>query len=336
MPSAKLKALIGKLNSTTRMALEGAAGLCVARTHYYIEIEHLLLKLTESSSSDFPRIAGHFRVNVTRLTSELNRALDKLKSGNQRPPSFAPPFVQALSNAWLYASLDFDAPKIHSGFVLLAMLTDDEARRMLIAASPELQLINAEQLKKEFAVITFGSEENSLEETATPKQTPQPTALGSVTGGPHIFISYRRNDAPLYAQLLFKGLREEVPDVFIFRDLDTLQPGMEFAKAINETVAAADFVLAIIGKRWAGGSAKTGTRIQQPEDLVRLEIAAGFQHQKVVIPCLVGGAKMPSKKDLPPELHALLGRNAVTLSDASFSRDVSVLMSMLKAWRRDP
>jgi hypothetical protein len=336
MQSVNLKALLGKLNSTTRMALEGAAGLCVARTQYDIEIEHLLLKLTESSSSDFPRIAAHFGVNVSRLTSELNRALDKLKSGNQRTPSIAPPLIQALSNAWLYASLNFDVPKIRSGFVLLAMLTDEQARRMLIAASPELQLINAEPLKKEFDAITFGSEENSLEETAAPKQTPQPIAPGSVTGGPHIFISYRRNDAPLYAQLLFKGLREEVPDVFIFRDLDTLQPGMEFAKAINETVAAADFVLAIIGKKWAGGSAKSGTRIQQPEDFIRLEIAAGFQHQKVVIPCLVGGAKMPRKEDLPPELHALLGRNAVTLSDASFSRDASELMGMLKAWRRRP
>lgn len=336
MPSVTLKALIGKLNSFTRMALESAAGLCLARAHYDIEIEHLLLKLTESSSSDFPRIAKHFGVSVSRVTSELNRSLDKLKSGNQSTPRVAPPLLMALSDAWLHASLNFDAPKIRSGHVLLAMLTDDQACRMLIAASPELHLIKAEQLKKEFAAITFGSEENSIEGTADCKQTLQPTAPGSVTGGPHIFISYRRKDAALYAQLLFKGLREEVPDVFIFRDSDTLQPGMEFAKAINETVAAADFVLALIGKRWAGGSAKTGTRIQQPEDFVRLEIAAGFQHQKVVIPCLVGGAKMPSKEDLPPELRALRGRNAVILSDASFSDDVSGLMNMLKAWRRDP
>ena len=35
----------------------------------------------------------------------------------------------------------------------------------------------------------------------------------------------------------------------------------------------------------------------------------------------------------PPELYALLGRNAVTLSDASFSRDATGLMDVLKAWR---
>jgi len=37
-----LKSLIGKLNDTARGAVEGAAGLCLSRTHYDIEIEHVL------------------------------------------------------------------------------------------------------------------------------------------------------------------------------------------------------------------------------------------------------------------------------------------------------
>ena len=43
--NVNLKSLIGKLNDTCRSALEGAAGLCLSRTHYDVEIEHLLLKL---------------------------------------------------------------------------------------------------------------------------------------------------------------------------------------------------------------------------------------------------------------------------------------------------
>jgi type VI secretion system protein VasG len=42
-----LKALVAKLNDTTRSAVEAAAGLCVTRTHYDIEIEHYLLKLLD-------------------------------------------------------------------------------------------------------------------------------------------------------------------------------------------------------------------------------------------------------------------------------------------------
>ena len=37
------RSLIAKLNEPTRNALEGAAGLCLSRTHYDIEVEHLLM-----------------------------------------------------------------------------------------------------------------------------------------------------------------------------------------------------------------------------------------------------------------------------------------------------
>ncbi len=45
-----LKALIGKLNDPARAALEGAAGLCLSRTHYDVEIEHYLTKLLDSTA----------------------------------------------------------------------------------------------------------------------------------------------------------------------------------------------------------------------------------------------------------------------------------------------
>ena len=47
--SLNLKSLIGKVDDATRNALEAAAGLCVSRTHYDIEIEHDLLKAIDSS-----------------------------------------------------------------------------------------------------------------------------------------------------------------------------------------------------------------------------------------------------------------------------------------------
>ena len=42
-----LKALVAKLNDTCRVALEGAAGLCLTRTHYDVDVEHFLTKLCE-------------------------------------------------------------------------------------------------------------------------------------------------------------------------------------------------------------------------------------------------------------------------------------------------
>src|ERR1700757_2501353 len=95
-----LKALIGKLNHSVRSALEGAAGLCLSRTHYDIEIEHYLVKLLESTTDDFAKIIRHFGIDHSRLTAELNRSLDKLKSGNARRPAISPAIVKMMTEAW--------------------------------------------------------------------------------------------------------------------------------------------------------------------------------------------------------------------------------------------
>ena len=91
-----LKSLIGKLNDPARTALEGAAGLCLSRTHYDIEVEHFLMKLLDSSENDFASIAHHFEVDKSRLSAELTRSLDKLKSGNARTPAISPTILKML------------------------------------------------------------------------------------------------------------------------------------------------------------------------------------------------------------------------------------------------
>jgi len=53
--AVNLKSLIGKLNTQTRGALEAAAGLCLSRTHYDIEVEHYLMKLLDAKDKR-PRV----------------------------------------------------------------------------------------------------------------------------------------------------------------------------------------------------------------------------------------------------------------------------------------
>ena len=95
--SVNLKSLIGKLNAPTRSALEAAAGLCLSRTHYNVEIEHYLMKLMEASDTDVARIFYRFGINQSRLTADLTRSLDKLKSGNARTPAISPSVLKMLT-----------------------------------------------------------------------------------------------------------------------------------------------------------------------------------------------------------------------------------------------
>src|SRR5438128_8837684 len=76
--NVSLKSLIGKLNDTCRGALEAAAGLCLTRTHYDVDVEHLLLKLSEIADTDFQRILRHYGVEQARLARDLTRTLDRL------------------------------------------------------------------------------------------------------------------------------------------------------------------------------------------------------------------------------------------------------------------
>jgi len=147
------------LNDTTRRALEAAAGLCVARTHYDIEIEHYLLKALDSSDNDIAAILKHFGVDRSRLTKELERSLDSLKSGNARSPAFSPTVVKMLSEAWTVASIDFNAGNIRTGFTLLALLGHDELARIVKDISKELQVINVDGLRSAFYDIVAKSSE---------------------------------------------------------------------------------------------------------------------------------------------------------------------------------
>src|SRR2546430_16647381 len=118
--NVNLKSLIGKLNDTGRKALEAAAGLCVTRTHYDIDIEHLLLKLVELDNTDIQKILRHYEVDHARLTRDLTRALDRLKTGNARTPAFSPRIPRLVTEAWNLASIEMGANRVRSGHLLSA------------------------------------------------------------------------------------------------------------------------------------------------------------------------------------------------------------------------
>ncbi|MGB6941698.1 MAG: type VI secretion system ATPase TssH [Bryobacteraceae bacterium] len=158
---ANLRSLIGKLNDTSRKAMEGAAGLCLARTHYDIEVEHFLLKALDVTDGDISRILRFFEIDKSRLTGELTRGLDKLKTGNARTPAISPSLLKMLSEAWTVGSLDFGAAQIRTGFIVLALATSDELIRLMREVSKEFQKVQGEALRKDFLAIVAGSVEDA-------------------------------------------------------------------------------------------------------------------------------------------------------------------------------
>ncbi|MGI8988144.1 MAG: type VI secretion system ATPase TssH [Chthoniobacterales bacterium] len=163
-----LRSLIGKLNDTTRSAVEASAGLCLSRTHYDVEIEHYIMKLLDSQGGDFAHILRHFEIDRSRLAAEVTRSLDKLKSGNARTPALSPTLLKMMTEAWTIGSIDFGASRIRSGFTIIALSTNEELARLMRDVSKEFQKIQGEALRAAFSKIVEGSseEESGAEESA--------------------------------------------------------------------------------------------------------------------------------------------------------------------------
>jgi type VI secretion system protein VasG len=167
--SVNLKSLVAKLNDTSRAGLEAAAGLCLSRTHYDVEIEHFLMKLLDSTNGDFAAIMKRFEVDRSRIAAELTRSLDKLKSGNARTPALSPYLLKMFTEAWTLGSINFGAGEIRSGFVILSLAGTEDLARLMRDVSREFQKIDAETLRKDFQQIVSGTAEDYVASPVTAK-----------------------------------------------------------------------------------------------------------------------------------------------------------------------
>src|SRR5580692_5877504 len=161
MAAIDLKQLVARLNDPCRRALEAAAGLTLSRTHYNVEIEHWLVTLADRADSDIAAILRHYEIDQGRFATDLNRALERMKTGNGRAPALAPDIVELSKQAWLLASLEQGAARVRSGHLLWALLADETLARRAREASGQLLKINPDLLKRDFAAITANSTEGA-------------------------------------------------------------------------------------------------------------------------------------------------------------------------------
>src|ERR1043165_6570585 len=145
-----------------------------------------------------------------------------------------------------------------------------------------------------------------------------------------IFISYRREDCAGHAGRLFDRLSAHFGNDQVFMDIDHIEPGEDFARVIEEAVGSCEILIALMGRSWLMSRDETGRRLDNPNDFVRLEIAATLARGVRVIPLLVQGAQMPRAQDLPEDLLPLSRRNVLELSDARWKYDVDQLIGTLE------
>lgn len=183
MAALDLKPLIGRLDDQCRRALEAAAGFTLSRSHYNVEVEHWVAKLLDVPGGDVGLILRHYEVDEGRLRADLNRAFDRMKTGNARAPGLAPEIVAAAKEAWLLASVEYGLSRVRSGHLLWALLADETLARHTRDISGQFARIPPDALKRDLAAITAAGEESSavLTEAASagPDGVARPAGAGS-------------------------------------------------------------------------------------------------------------------------------------------------------------
>jgi len=163
MITIDLKSLVGKLNTPCQGALEGAAGFCLSRQHYNVEIEHWLIKLLEIADSDLLAILDKFDINAGKFAQELNNELEYLKSGNTRAPALSPTIVDLAKSAWMLASIDYKHSLATSAHLLGAMVLDDNINQSSNLYAGELKKITADALRTVIGNIVGSTAESRQE-----------------------------------------------------------------------------------------------------------------------------------------------------------------------------
>lgn len=143
-----------------------------------------------------------------------------------------------------------------------------------------------------------------------------------------IVFSYRRADSAGLVRALHERLLHRLGARKLFLDVDAIAAGADFRAVLRDAVRRAEALVVVIGPHWLV-TEEGRRRLDDPDDVVRLEIATALEARVPIVPVLVDGARMPAATDLPEPIRALADRNAVEITNARFDTDAARLLSVL-------
>jgi len=185
-----------------------------------------------------------------------------------------------------------------------------------------------------------------LDRAASPQAADTPateraraTGLALPLSSAGVFISYRRADATREATMLRDAIVKQLAPVLakrmqqrvsrlpaedcaalsrtavsksIFLDQESIAPGDDFTRVIDNRMAHSCAYVILIGPDWNPSTTSAGSqRLDAADDWVRTEVESALRHDVSVFPVLLRGARMPSAESLPASLRHLVKMQAM-------------------------
>ena len=174
----KRKELVGKLNPVGVRAFKAAADTAKLRGNPYVELVHFVQQLVLSERSDVQMIVADAGLDVSRLTADMTRAIDKLPYGATSVEEFSDHIFHAIQEGWSLATLQFGVEEVRSAHILLACLKTPALEGLVSKISAEFDKIDADGVIARFADVTEGSLEAGPPPAAAATETPMKRGPG--------------------------------------------------------------------------------------------------------------------------------------------------------------
>jgi hypothetical protein len=149
--------------------------------------------------------------------------------------------------------------------------------------------------------------------------------------GHRVSLSYRRADSAAMVGRICDRLITELGPKGVFQDVNNIPFGVNFLDHLKSAIQKSTVLLVVIGRDWLSVSNPAGfRRLDDPNDIVRIEIEVALQCRLLIVPLLIDGAVMPLADQLPISLQPLAFCNGTAIrADPDFHTDMSRLMSRI-------
>ncbi|MGN6318852.1 type VI secretion system ATPase TssH [Trinickia sp.] len=153
------QALFGKLGGELYRGIESATAFCKLRGNPYVELVHWLHQVLQQPDGDLHRIVRHAGIDRDVLDRDFARALAALPAGASSISDFSWHIESAIERAWVQATLGYGDSRVRGAWLVAALVSTPELRRVLLAISAAFGKIPTEGLADVLPAWIDGSPE---------------------------------------------------------------------------------------------------------------------------------------------------------------------------------
>jgi len=149
--------LFSRLGHYAYQSVAKATKLCRTFRHDYVELEHWLKIVIESSEGDIPLLLTHYGINVNKLNQQLDKIIYHMPNRPSSVQDLSARLEQAVERGLLMSQIGDDSASVRTAHILLGIVQDKDLQRWLYRLSSEFEKIPTPQVMTEFSEIVTAS-----------------------------------------------------------------------------------------------------------------------------------------------------------------------------------